>query len=215
MRKLTLRPSKGVTVFAIGASAAVVATVAIAVPALAGGQAGNRLVAYVIPTTHGPLPACAEDGSNCAPANAVNEFIYVANGNSPAALAGQRVGATRADVPDAFVVSSIETDVSVNGTDTYHFIDTPPPGTNPSEFFTGFSGHWPATVTCATSAPPCNTVENPAVLPGEVTTVLYYGWTHGNGEPNGIYVFKFTVHGTFNGAPTDLTAISPPLRMTK
>jgi hypothetical protein len=212
MRKL--RPSKRVAVLAVAASAGIVAAVAVAVPALAGGQAGNRLVAYVIPTTHSPLPPCAEDGSNCTPANAVNEFIYVANGNSVTSLSGQRVGATRDDVPNAFVVSSVETHVFVNGVDSYDSIDTPPPGTDPSEFFTGFSGRWPATVACQASGPPCTLINNPAVLPGEVTTALYYGWSHGNAEKNGTYVFKFSVHGTFNGTPTDLTATSPPIAMT-
>jgi len=61
---------------------------------------------------------------------------------------------------------------------------------------------------------PCDVVGNPAVLPGEDTAVLYYGWAHGSTEPNGTYVFKYTIHGTFNGTPTDLTTQSAPIQMT-
>lgn len=126
-----------------------------------------------------------------------------------------RVGASRVDIPNAFVVSTVEEHIFVDGVDTYHFIDSPPPGTNPAQFFAGFSGRWPATVTCPPAGPPCNIVGNPAVVPGETASVLYYTWTHGDAEPNGIYVFKFTLHGTFNGAPVDLTTIAPPILTTK
>jgi len=33
-------------------------------------------------------------------------------------------------------------------------------------------------------------------------------------EPNGWYVFKYTIHGTLNGNAVDLTASSPPIKMT-
>ena len=42
----------------------------------------------------------------------------------------------------------------------------------------------------------------------------YTGWIHAVGEPNGKYVFRYTVHGTLNGTPVDLTASSPPIVMT-
>ena len=140
--------------------------------------------------------------------------LYVANGNSVTALSGMSPGPARTDVPNAYVVSSIDTHTFVNGVDTYDFINTPPPGTDPPHFFTGFSGRWPATVTCASAAPPCDVIGNPAVVPGEITSVLYFGWPHGADEANGTYVFKFTIHGTFNGTPTDLTAVSRPIAMT-
>src|SRR6185312_7411603 len=100
-----------------------------------------------------------------------NEFIYVVNGNSAAALTGMRLGVSRNTVPNSFVVSSIDTRVYVDGVDTYDFVDTPPPGANDGRFFTGFSGRWPATVTCPAGGPPCIVVGNPAVLPGEITSI--------------------------------------------
>lgn len=44
--------------------------------------------------------------------------------------------------------------------------------------------------------------------------MFWISWAHGNTEPNGIYVFEFTVHGTLNGTPVDLRASSPPVVMT-
>ena len=171
----------------------------------------RMLAAYVVATNRGPVPAC---GATCTPLNGVAEFIYVVNGNSATALTGMRAGPSRTDVPNAYVVSSIDTHTFVNGVDTYDFVNTPPPGTDPPHFFTPWSGRWPATVTCASDTPPCNVVGNPAVVPGEITSVLYYGWAHGATEANGTYVFKFTIHGTFNGTPTDLSATSAPITMT-
>jgi hypothetical protein len=52
------------------------------------------------------------------------------------------------------------------------------------------------------------------VLPRENTAVLYVGWIHGSGELNGKHVFQFTVHGTLNGTPVDLTARGPAIQMT-
>jgi hypothetical protein len=39
-------------------------------------------------------------------------------------------------------------------------------------------------------------------------------WFHGSDEPTGSYVFRFTLHGTLNGAPVDLTASSKSIQMT-
>jgi hypothetical protein len=44
--------------------------------------------------------------------------------------------------------------------------------------------------------------------------IFWNGWFHGNEEANGTYVFTFTVHGTLNGTPLDLTASGPEIRMT-
>ena len=173
--------------------------------AAAGGDEDNRLRAVVVPNNRGPLPACAQDQSNCTAANAVVHFIYVENDNSIT-----RGGQSRSVVPDAFVVNGIDEHVFVDGVDTFDFFVLPPPDTNnPS-----FAGHWPSTVTCPPAGPPCNIVSGPAVLPGENVAVFYIGWMHGTAEPNGTYVFKFTVHGTFNGAPVDLNASSRPIVMT-
>jgi hypothetical protein len=195
---------------AIALSAALAAGALILVPASSEGstQDNNRLFAYVVPNKHGSLPACSEDGSNCTSANTVTYFIYVANANRLPDLFG---GLTRATLPNAYAVSSVDQAVFVDGVDTFDFTFTPPP--NPT--YRPFSGHWPSTVTCTPGAPPpCNVVDNPAVLPGENTAILYGGWIHGDQEPNGTYVFRYTVHGTLNGTPVDLTASSPPILMT-
>jgi hypothetical protein len=57
-------------------------------------------------------------------------------------------------------------------------------------------------------------VVDPAVLPTENTIADYIGWTHGVGEPNGSYVFRFTVRGTLNGEPAEVTATSQKISMT-
>jgi hypothetical protein len=169
----------------------------------------NRLFAYVVATNRGPLPACLQDGSNCTPTNTVWHFIHVMNGNQLTNLNG---GTSRATVPNAFVVSSVDWSIFVNGVEWLVPDPFTPP---PNAFFRSYSGHWPSTVTCAPGVPPpCGVVGNPAVVPGENTAVVYVGWAHGDGEPNGTYVFRYTVHGTLNGDPVDLTASSPPIQMT-
>jgi hypothetical protein len=56
-------------------------------------------------------------------------------------------------------------------------------------------------------------IGKPAVIPGENTAVLFPGWDHGADKPDGTYVFRYTVHGMFNGTPVDLTATTPPIEM--
>jgi hypothetical protein len=188
--------------------ASIVAVVAIAVvPAASESSTESRLFAFVLPTTRGPLPACSPDGSDCTNANTVRNYIYIVNANHLANLGG-----TRATMQNAFVVGSVDSTVFANGV---HLTDfdatlTPPP----NAFFGSLSGNWPSTVTCPPSGPPCNVVGNPAVDPGENTTILHTNWAHASNEPNGSYVFKFTVHGTLNGTPVDLTASSPSILMT-
>jgi hypothetical protein len=190
----------------------IVAVAVLALGAATSGSSTNQsLFAYVVPTNRGPLPACDQDGSNCTAANGVWHFIYVANANRLTNLNG---GTNRATVPNAFVVSSIDSAIFVNGVDTFDSSYTPPP----NAFLPSWSGHWPSTVTCpgqpGSFQTPCNIVGNPAVVPGENTAVLYAGWTHANAEPNGTYTFKFTIHGTYNGDPVDLIARSPAIEMT-
>jgi ABC-type molybdate transport system permease subunit len=57
-------------------------------------------------------------------------------------------------------------------------------------------------------------VLNPAVLPGENVAAVYTGFVHSVGELNGTYVFKYTIHGTLNGMPVNLSASSAPIQMT-
>jgi hypothetical protein len=192
---------------AIALSAALAAGALVLMPASSEGstQDHNRLSVEVVATNPGPLTAC--DGSNCTAANFVEHLIYVKNKND---LVNR--GGTRATLPNAFVVSSVDEVIFVDGVDTFDLTNiTPPP--DPGEW--GFlSGHWPSTVTCTPGVRPCNVVSSPAILPGENTAVLFGGWFHGDQEPNGTYVFKFTVHGTLNGTPVDVTASSPPIVMT-
>lgn len=193
--------------FAAALLSVAVAAMLVVLPAAAKGT-GNRLDAKVVATNPGPLPACSEDGSDCTDVNIVREFIYVENGNS---LLNQR-GPTRADVPNALVVSSIDQAVFVYGVQDHDFDFTYTPPPDPS--FQPSSGRWPMSVTCPPEGPPCTVVGRPAVVPGEETAVFWVAWAHGNAEPNGTYVFKFTIHGTLNGTPVDLHASSPSIVMT-
>lgn len=188
-------------------AAAVAVAVALVVPATGGSSIGGGLTAYVVATNTGPLSACS--GSDCTPANNVWHFVHVVNTNQLTNLEG---GTNRATVPNSFVVSSVEQKIFIDGVEVPEFAATFTPPPNP--FVRSWSGHWPSTVTCPADGTACNVVGNPAVVPGENTAVLYTGWSHGSNEPNGKYVFKYTVHGTLNGTPVDLTASSPPIRMT-
>lgn len=203
---LPLRTSR--VVFGAALLAALVAAALVVLPAAARGTAGNRLDATLIATNPGPLTSCAQDASDCTATNTVRYFIYVENGNQLANLAAL----TRADVRNAFVVNSIDQAVSVDGVQAHQFdfVYTPPP--DPT--YRPYSGHWAVTASCPPDSSPCNVVGSPAVLPGEKAAVFYTGWAHGGAEPNGTYVFKYTIHGMLNGAPVDLSASSPPIQMT-
>lgn len=176
----------------------------------ASGQAFTHgLVAYVAATNPGPLPPCTGNG-DCTAANTVWHFIHIVNANQ---LTNRLTGLNRATWPNSFAVSSIDEQIFVNGVDQtqFDFTETPPPNASPVR---SWSGHWPSTVTCPSDGTACNVVLDPAVLPGENTTILYTGWIHGSTEPNGTYVFRYKIHGTLNGSPVDLTASSPPIEMT-
>lgn len=168
--------------------------------------ARRGLSAYVVPTNPGPLSACSSDGSNCGPANTVWHYIHVVNRNPLLNLRG----GSRMTVPNAFVINSVDVSATANGVDQPaddgEF--TPPPNVTP---FRSASGRWPATVVCDGS-PPCTDVQNPAVIPGEDTAGVYVGWIHDTTDQTGVWVFKYTIHGTVNGTPVDLTASSPPIQ---
>jgi hypothetical protein len=167
----------------------------------------NGLFAYVRPGTAGPLQSCESNPSNCT----VWHYIYVANLHQ---VSNQGGGTTRETLPNSYVVNSVSWNVYVNGAPYTAFDTTFTPA--PSAFVRSWAGHWPTTVKCQPGAPPdpCNEIHNPAVIPGENTSILYTGWAHAADEPSGSYVFKFTIHGTLNGNPVDLTADSPPIQMT-
>ena len=178
------------------------------VPAAGTTGLGNGLYAFVRADGPGPLPACS--GSDCTNANTVWHFVYVANVNR---LMEVNLGPrTRATLENAFVVNSVDSTVIIDGVEQPGppFTVTPPP----NAFFRTYAGHWPSTVSCPPGGDPCNIVGNPAVIPGEITSVVFTGWTHGVGEANGTHVFKYVVHGTLNGTPVDLTAYSRPIEMT-
>jgi hypothetical protein len=189
--------------------AGLVAAIALlSVPAAGTSGLSNGLYAFVRADGPGPLPACS--GSDCTNANTVWHFVYVANVNR---LMEVNLGPrTRATLQNAFVVSSVDFTPIINGVDhaEFSFTFTPPPNAS----LRSYAGHWPATVSCPPSSDPCNIVGSPAVIPGEVTSVLFTGWTHAVGEPNGTHVFRYVVHGSLNGTPVDLTAYSRPIEMT-
>jgi hypothetical protein len=196
-------------VFGTALLAAAVAATLVVLPAAAKGPGGNRLDAKVVSTNLGPLTACSQDQSDCTPENnIVRNFIYVENGN----LLTNLSASARAGLPDAFSVSSIDQAIFVDGVQVhdFDFVYTPPP--DPS--YPPYSGHWVSSASCPPEGPPCNVVGSPAVLPGEEASVFWTGWSHGNAEPNGTYIFKYTVHGTLNGTPVALSASSPPIVMT-
>jgi hypothetical protein len=205
MRRLLLGLAVTLTASAL---IAVLVTGGAAAPSARAASLTNGLFAYVVTTNPGPLPPCAGTG-DCSAANTVWDFIHVVNTNQ---LTNRLTGLSRATWPNSFAVSSVDEKIFVNGIDQtqFDFTVTPPP----NAFLRSWSGHWPATVTCPPDGTACNVVGSPAVLPGENTAVLYTGWIHGSTEPNGIYVFKYTIHGTLNGNPVDLTASSPPIQMT-
>jgi len=169
---------------------------------------GNGLYAFAQITNRGPLPACTTD---CSTRSTTWAFIHVVNANQ---LSTENGAASRVTLANSFVVSSVDMRVFVDGvqsggTTTF----TPPPNIQP-DFLRNYAGHWPATVTCGGNPPPCGVVGNPAVLPTEAAIPFYTGWLHTADEPNGSYVFRFTVHGTLNGAPADVEAVSQAITMT-
>ena len=185
----------------------IVAAVALAiVPTAFESSTENGLQASVTTTNRGPLTTCS---AACAGADTTWNFVYVSNKNR---LTNANGGTDRNTVANTFVVTSVDQTVFVDGVQTSSATFTPPP----DAFFAGYSGHWPATVTCSPRGgpPPCGVVGAPAILPGEQTAAVYVGWAHASGEANGKYVFRYTVHGTLNGEPTDVSASSPPIKMT-
>jgi hypothetical protein len=205
-----MKAGKKNRVLAIAAAlAALVATALVFAPAAFEVSTKNSLDAYVIAGTKGPLVMC-QDANTCDHRDTVWEYIYVANGNDVTNLGG---ATNRATLPNSFIVNSVDQRTYVDGQPypAFDFTYTPPP--NPS--IRSWSGHWPATVTCGTPAPdPCTNLQAPAVIPGENVAILYFGWSHGTGEPDGNYVFEFTIHGSLNGESVDLVTRSKSIAMT-
>ncbi len=202
-------------VMSTGFVVAVAAVALTLVPAAFNSNTPNGLSAFVTVTNRGPLPPCADDGSNCTAANYTWSMIRVINSNRLPNWAG---GRSRDTLENAFVASSVTQTVKVNG--------IPQPGdftwTVPPNLTTAFgsAGRWPSTVTCpkndagAFTGPPCTVVGSPAVIPGEAAVVFFAGWFHSVTELKGTYVIIFTIRGTLNGNPVVLTASTPPISMT-
>lgn len=191
------------------ALAGIVAAIAlVSVPAAGQSSISNRLFAFIRVTNPGPLPPCS--GADCTGANRVDNFVYVANANRLMDLTGRAL--SRVTIPNSFVVDRVEQRVFVDG------VEFGPPGVfypppNPTPFRT-WAGHWPSTVNCQPGSDPCNAVDKPAIAPGEITAAMYAGWVHGDTEPKGTYVFKYTIYGTLEGTAVELRANSQPIEMT-
>jgi hypothetical protein len=144
----------------------------------------------------------------------VRYFLYVENKNPLSPLINSQLtnSLTRSNLPGAFVLSSVDQTVFLNGELMFTARWLPPPDN--AGYGRVRSGRWPSTVTCPESpTDPCN-VSSPAILPGEKTVAFIPQWVQGTDDPTGTYVFRFTVHGTLDGAPVDLTADSPPIVTT-
>ena len=199
---------------ALAAAAAASALFLALRPAAGRSALGPRIYAFAVPANPGPVHACYDYSAPC-PLNSTEQIpIYTTNTYPLANWVNQPADANaRWAVPNAFDVSSIDLKITVNGVDWGGNTTLTPP---PNAFVPGWAGHWPSTVRCDfTNLSACHVVGSPAVLPGENVAPLYYSWAHGFDEPDGVYVFSFTIHGTVNGVPTDITANTPPIVMTR
>jgi hypothetical protein len=171
------------------------------------GGAQDSLQGSVGLSNRGPLHLCQTVPD---PRCQTWHLIYIKNANQ---ITGDVTAPSqfraRQFVQNAFVVSSVDQSIFADGELYQENTYTPPPNANP----TAYSGNWPSTVRCVTS-PPCDVVLSPAILPGEKTAAVIVGWAHVTGEPSGKYVFRYTVHGTVNGGPVDVTTSTPPIVMS-
>jgi hypothetical protein len=203
-------------------SATIVAAVVFAAAASTGSAGDNGLKLNVVATAKGPLTPCSPPYTTCDPNSTVRYFLYVENKRpllNPPSTGGPN---GRPAIKGAFVMSSVDVSYLVNGVLYPGWQGLkPPPNISNDGPGRGWSGNWPSTATCPGTPPwfgdstdPCNIVGAPAILPGERTAAFFMGWAHGTGELNGTYVFRFTLHGTVDGQPLDLTADSPAIVMT-
>ncbi len=182
------------------ASLGMISMLALVSISIASGSA-TPLTASVVVTNRAPLHA--GDGTYFA--------VFLTNTYPPSQL--QWTG-PRFTVYNAYVINSLHWDIYVDGAlwGAFTFLAPPALGYAPE--------HWPVSVvpgTCSSDGTTTCQVGSPAVLPGENLAVFYTGWTHmpddPYNEPNGNYVFVFTVHGTVNGVETDITVRSSTIVM--
>jgi hypothetical protein len=203
-------------------SATIVAAVVFAAAASTGSAGDNGLKLNVVATTKGPLRPCPPPFTTCDPNSTVRYFLYVENKRPLLNPPSTGTVRGRPGIKGAFVMSSVDTTILVNGAAYSGWQGlTPPPNISSDGPGRGWAADWPSTATCPgtppwfnDSADPCTVVIAPAILPGEKTVAFFMGWAHGTGEPNGTYVFRFTLHGTIDGQPVDLTADSASIVMT-
>ena len=175
-----------------GGLVALVAAVALTlVPAAFNSSTPDGLSAYVVANTRGPLPAGTTLDST------VRHFVHVINANDLGP------GGTRQLLANAFVIDSVDVTTFRDGVQVDAFTYNAPPNS------TLFGARWPTTVTGASGS---YVVGKPAIIPGENTVAVFFGQPLGYGP--GTYVFKYTLHGTLNGIPVDLSATSPKITAT-
>jgi hypothetical protein len=170
---------------------------------------GNPIVAHVAVTNDGPLTDCPTPLPAPPPESCLTRFyLFVRNTNE---IDEGTKGQGRDMIRGAYVVSSVDVNVTVDGSSTCALCGQfatllPPPHSN-----LGNGSNWPMTVRC-NPAGNC-TVGKPAVLPEEHIAIVSYGWAHGANEADGAYVFTLTVHGTLDGRPVDASAHTAIIRM--
>jgi hypothetical protein len=174
---------------ASGGLVALVAAVALTlVPAAFNSSTTDGLSAYVVANTRGPLPA---NGVG------VRHFVHVINSNDLG------LGSTRQNLANAFVIDSVDLTTFRDGVQVGDpfMVNAPPTSTF-------FAARWPTTVTQPGGV---YSVGKPAIIPGENTVAVFFGQPF---DGPGTYVFKYTLHGTLNGSPVDLSANSPRITAT-
>lgn len=187
-----MNSSRSRRLVASGGLVALVAAVALTlVPAALNSSTRDGLSAYVVANTRDALPANG----------IVRHFVHVINSNDP----GPGSLGVRQTLANAFVIDSVDLTTFFNGVQVGDpFSVAAPPNS------TDFTGRWPTTVTGNIGVG--FTVGKPAVIPGENTVAFYVGQQFELGP--GAYVFKYTLHGTLNGSPADLSATSPRITVT-
>lgn len=175
------------TSFLAAVALAVAATVALAVvPTARNSSTTAGLSAYVDTNTRGPVPA----------QSIVRQFVHVLNSND----IGPGPLGVRQTIANALVLDSVDIVTFFNGEQVGDpFTVAAPPNSS------DFTGRWPTTVTGNVNNG--FQVGRPAIIPGENTVAFYVGQPLDLGA--GKYVYKYVLHGTLNGSPVELTAISP------
>ena len=177
-------------VLASGVLVALVTAVALTlVPAALNSSTPNGLSAYVVANNRGPLPA----------GGVVRHFVHVINSNDEGS------GGTRQSMAGALVIDSVDLTTFLNGVQVGDpfTVEAPPTSSD-------FTGRWPTTVTGNVNAG--FQVGKPAIIPGENTVAVFFGQPLDLGS--GKYVFNYTLHGTLDGNPVDLSATSPQVTAT-